>query len=216
MRQRTTGCRFLQCGAYICKINISFFLDLCYNIIRFIAQEKFSLIFEKYLLPDRMAASYRDVTSEYLTAHGIRLLICDIDNTLVTYDDPEPTDELKEWFQSMERDGVTVAFVSNNHAERVEKFNSSLGYIAFADARKPFTGRIKDVIKKAGADTKCTALLGDQLLTDAAAAKRSGVHCLIVPPIKDKTTFFFRFKRWIEKPYIKKYKKLHSEMNEHD
>lgn len=167
------------------------------------------MFLEKYLLPDRMAETYRDITPEYLTSRGIRLLICDIDNTLVTYDDKEPTDEVRDWFDSMNRAGVTVAFVSNNHEERVSLFNSSLGYIAYADAHKPFTGRIKDAMREAGAERKNTALLGDQLLTDAAAAKLSGIFCLIVPPIKDKTTLFFRFKRRLERPYIKKYNKLH-------
>jgi len=32
---------------------------------------------------------------------------------------------------------------------------------------------------------------------------------IIVPPIKDKTSLFFKSKRLIEKPFIRRYKKLH-------
>ena len=60
-----------------------------------------------------------------------------------------------------------------------------------------------------GATADNTALLGDQLLTDAAAGARAGLFSIIVPPIKDKRSLFFRFKRWLEKPYLKKYNKLH-------
>ena len=56
-----------------------------------------------------------------------------------------------------------------------------------------------------GASVEESVLLGDQLLTDAACAKRAGMYCIIVPPIKDKKTLFFRFKRLIEKPYMKKF-----------
>ena len=51
-------------------------------------------------------------------------------------------------------------------------------------------------------------LLGDQLLTDCAAAKRFGIKALIVPPIKDKTNLFFRTKRLIEKPYVAKFRRM--------
>ena len=49
--------------------------------------------------------------------------------------------------------------------------------------------------------------MGDELLTDVAAARRLGAKAIIVPPIKDKKTLFFRFKRALEKPIIKKYLK---------
>ena len=50
-------------------------------------------------------------------------------------------------------------------------------------------------------------MLGDQLLTDSLAAHRAGLRSIIVPPIKDRTGAFFRFKRWLEVPYILKYLK---------
>ena len=65
-------------------------------------------------------------------------------------------------------------------------------------------------MKKMGSDSTNTAAIGDQLLTDALAAHRLGLVAIIVPPIKDKTNLFFKFKRWIEKPYVKKYRKMHN------
>ena len=73
------------------------------------------MIFEKLLTPDFMFASYSEVTPEFLASIGVRALICDIDNTLVTYDDARPTDALHRWFRDMESAGVKIAFVSNNH-----------------------------------------------------------------------------------------------------
>jgi len=45
------------------------------------------------------------------------------------------------------------------------------------------------------------------LLGRALSARHLGVKCLIVPPIRDKKNAFFRFKRWLEKPTVKKFKK---------
>jgi predicted HAD superfamily phosphohydrolase YqeG len=52
-------------------------------------------------------------------------------------------------------------------------------------------------------------MLGDQLLTDAYAGKHIGLRTLIVPPIRDKRSLFVRAKRRIERPYIRKYWKIH-------
>jgi predicted HAD superfamily phosphohydrolase YqeG len=52
-----------------------------------------------------------------------------------------------------------------------------------------------------------TAMLGDQILTDCFAGMHIGLRAIIVPPIKDKTNLFFRFKRLLERPAIRKYAK---------
>ena len=62
-----------------------------------------------------------------------------------------------------------------------------------------------------GSDKSNTAMLGDQLLTDAAAGKHIGLTTLIVPPIRDKSNLFFRSKRALEVPTIKRYVKRHGE-----
>jgi HAD superfamily phosphatase (TIGR01668 family) len=103
--------------------------------------------------------------------------------------------------------GIKIAFVSNNDEERVSLFNRDFGYVAYSKAGKPLTGKLKRAMSDLGATADNSVLLGDQLLTDAAAGNRAGLYVIIVPPIKDKTSAFFRFKRWIEKPYVKKFNK---------
>ena len=105
--------------------------------------------------------------------------------------------------------GVSVALISNNHADRVELFNSDLNLIAYADAGKPFGKILRRAMKELGSDPTNTAMLGDQLLTDSFAGRHIGLPSLIVPPIKDKTNLFFRFKRLCERPFIRKYAKAH-------
>ncbi len=170
------------------------------------------MIFENYLVPDRMLGCYRDLTPALLKLHGIRYLLCDIDNTLVTYDDPVPTEALSQWLFMLYKNGITVGFVSNNNKERVDRFNKELEYVAYAKAGKPFTKKLKQAMADMGAEAGNTALLGDQLLTDAAAGKTAGLYTIIVPPIKDKRTLFVRFKRWLEVPYIRRYRRIHPEL----
>lgn len=165
------------------------------------------MIFEKYLLPDEMYGSFEELTPEHLASLGIKHIFSDIDNTLATYDDMYPPENVVSWCENMNKNGVSVSFVSNNNAERVEKFNSRFGYAAYSKAGKPKIKKLLLAMEEMGAEKNNSVLLGDQLLTDAACAKRAGLYCIIVPPIKDKKNLFFRFKRWLEKPYMKKFMK---------
>ena len=49
-----------------------------------------------------------------------------------------------------------------------------------------------------------TAIIGDQVFTDVLAGRFAGLGLtVLVKPIKDKTSLFFRFKRFLEKPVLK-------------
>ena len=169
------------------------------------------MIFEKFLTPDDMRDSFRDITPEELGARGIRWVFSDIDNTLATYDDPLPPGAVSDWLRRMEEAGISVIFVSNNDRARVEGFNPARpdrGKPTYWKSAKPFTKSLRRAMREAGARREESMLRGDQLLTDAAAGKRAGLYTVIVPPIKDRTSLFWRVKRRIERPYIKKYLRL--------
>ncbi len=169
-----------------------------------------------YLLtPDAMFEKFDDITPEFLLSRGIKALLIDIDNTLAPYEQPLPDERIKNYFASLSSVGIKAALVSNNNSERVELFNRDLGLIAFADSKKPTKKTLLLAMEKMGSTVENTAAIGDQLLTDALGAHNIGIPAYIVPPIKDKRNLFFRFKRLLEKPYIRKYKKLH-ENNQED
>jgi len=162
-----------------------------------------------HLTPTYMFARYDDVTPEFLREHGIRALLIDIDNTLAPYEQPDPDDRIHAWFDLLEENGIKAALVSNNHAPRVERFNRTLGLIAYADSGKPSKKTLLRAMDALGVTKAETAMMGDQLLTDSYAGKHIGLPSIIVPPIHDKTNLFFRFKRLCERPFIRKYAKKH-------
>ena len=154
-----------------------------------------------------MFATFDEVTPAFLQSIGVRVLLIDIDNTLAPYEQPDPDERILDWFAELEKNGIRAALVSNNHAPRVERFNKPLGLIAYPDSGKPFRGTLERAMKELGVTHAETAMLGDQLLTDCFAGKHIGLRAIIVPPIKDRTNLFFRFKRFLERPFIRKYAK---------
>ena len=159
------------------------------------------------LMPDYMFRTFDEITPAFLTSLGVKAILADIDNTLAPYEQPEPDERIKGWIASLSEAGIGIAFVSNNDWERVDRFNATLGVPAYAKSGKPFKKNLVRAMNDLGGTLETTVMLGDQLLTDALAGHNLGVKCLIVPPIRDKKNAFFRFKRWLEKPVVKKFKK---------
>ncbi|MBQ7337038.1 MAG: YqeG family HAD IIIA-type phosphatase [Clostridia bacterium] len=167
------------------------------------------MLFEKYLIPDYMFERYDEITPAFLASIGVRALLIDIDNTLAPYEQPDPDERNFAWVAAMREAGVGLTFVSNNHRARVERFAAPLGIPAYWDAGKPMRKTLDIAMAALGSGVEDTAMLGDQLLTDAYAGKHIGLRTLIVPPIRDKRSLFVRAKRWIERPYIRKYRRMH-------
>lgn len=167
------------------------------------------MLIDRFFMPDRCFDDIYMITPEFLLAEGIRAVLLDIDNTLVTYDDPEPTESVIKWLDSLAENGISAAFVSNNDRERVERFNSSLGYFAAWDSKKPSGKFYIAAMKHLGTGKSDTAVIGDQVFTDVWSAKRLGLRAYLVKPIKDKLTPLFRFKRALEVPVLKRYRKKH-------
>ena len=165
-----------------------------------------------YLLtPDYIFPTFADITPEFLLSNGIKALVIDVDNTLAPYEQELPDQKTMDWFKNLAENGIKAALISNNKPERIEKYNALLALPAYPDSKKPSTKAILRAIEQMGVTVEVTAGLGDQLLTDTLAVHRLDMISLIVPPIKDKKTPFFRFKRLLEKPFIARYYKKSKE-----
>ncbi len=158
-----------------------------------------------YLIPDLIAPSVEAIPFDRFYREGIRLLIFDIDNTLVSYETPDPTCEVIELMGRLSAMGFRIAFVSNNTPERVERFNRPFSFPAFPDAHKPLRRAIAPVLKECRFSPSETLVIGDQLLTDVLAAKLHGIRAVTVPPVEKNESRFFRFKRRLEAPFVRAY-----------
>lgn len=159
------------------------------------------------LLPDFYFEKFDDVTPEFLKKNGIKTLLLDVDNTIAPYEQATPDERIRAWLLALEKSGVAYAFISNNSSDRrINIFNESIGAPAFAKSGKPFAKKnIGKALKALGRDLEGAAFMGDQIFTDVCAGKFCGMKAILVPPIKDKASLFFKFKRSLEKPILKHY-----------
>ena len=165
------------------------------------------------LVPEFKFEKFNDITPEFLSSLGIKGVLLDIDNTLEPYEHALPGEHVLTWLKSLSDSGISTAIVSNNNRERVETFNKDIGMPAYAKAAKPFKKNLLSAMSDIGTTPQNTAFIGDQILTDVWAAHNAGIIAILVPPINDKRDIFTRFKRLLERPILRKYKKIHERGN---
>ena len=71
------------------------------------------------LRADKRFERFEDVTPEILKQAGVKLLLCDLDNTLRLHSEKEPADELQDWVEACKNAGVKIVIISNNGRKKM-------------------------------------------------------------------------------------------------
>ncbi|KXT73983.1 Hydrolase, HAD subfamily IIIA [Streptococcus sp. DD10] len=137
---------------------------------------------ENYM-PDFAVEAVYNVTVEGLRKQGVKAVLVDLDNTLIAWNNPDGTPEMRQWLSDLSNAGICVVVVSNNNRKRVkravEKFDIDYVYWAL----KPFTLGIRRALKRYQISKDEVVMVGDQLMTDIRAAHRAGIRSILVKPL---------------------------------
>lgn len=153
----------------------------------------------KNFLPDQHVKSIFQIKADALKERGIKGIITDLDNTLVSWDEPNATPELLQWFKQMQEAGILITIVSNNNEQRVKAFSDAVHLPFFYKARKPMTKSFRLAIRDMKLKKDDIVVIGDQLFTDVLGGNRLGVHTILVVPVAQTDGFFTRFNRRMER-----------------
>ena len=153
------------------------------------------------LLPSMIVRSVTQLTPEFLTGKGIRLLMLDFDNTIVPYTTDTPTEEMAAWLESMKASSIQLCVVSNSKRDRVKIFCQKLGIPCITHAKKPFSKGIRECLEKFGIPAGNCALAGDQIYTDTLGANGCGVQSILVKAIHNHN-IWLKLRHVAELPFI--------------
>ncbi len=143
----------------------------------------------RLILPNLKLHNIFELDGDLARKLGIKVLICDLDNTLGKYENDVPDDATIAWVEELSRHGVRIAVVSNNDRERVEKFCTPLGVDFYWKSGKPGRRTLRLAMEKLGGTKKTTALMGDKITTDIFGARRFGILAIKVPPLGKRRMF---------------------------
>lgn len=141
----------------------------------------------KRIVPFAYADSLFEVSAAFYQKFHIKAVLCDLDNTLDSYDHPFPSERVFALKRFFSEQGIQMIIVSNNTGRRVRIYAQSLGCRAVCWMMKPLAGRLKRFIKSEGLKPDEVLLVGDQLMTDILAGNGAGLRTLLVAPISRKS-----------------------------
>lgn len=154
------------------------------------------------LVPRRVVNSIYDLKPQALSSQGIRLVLCDLDNTLASYEESLPSPALRRWKEALEEKGVTLFVVSNSRkSRRCPDFCEALGIPYVRHAGKPGTKGFREALERTGLPASQAIMVGDQIFTDTLGANRAGVFSVLVKPIAWGKNPLRRVRYAIEAPF---------------
>jgi hypothetical protein len=164
-----------------------------------------------YFTPDFYYESVFQIPYDELWKKNIRGLIFDIDNTLTSFGEKQPSAKVSALLTKLGRMGFRICLVTNNTNKRLGHFNEKMKLPGIANAIKPLTRGLKFAMKTMGTKPAHTVMIGDQLLSDVWAGKNAKVTTILVKPLSEKDFFLVRWKRVIERIILRKF---FAELNE--
>ncbi|MEF9961853.1 MAG: YqeG family HAD IIIA-type phosphatase [Erysipelotrichaceae bacterium] len=148
--------------------------------------------------PDYYIQSFATLDLHKLQERGIKLLICDIDNTLVAHDIAVANNDVIDFIERVKEIGIKVILISNNVEERVKTFADPMHVPYYSFAMKPLKITYQKCLKDNPYKREEIAVLGDQLLTDIFGAKRMKFYTILSSPVVLRDMKFTKINRIFE------------------
>lgn len=163
--------------------------------------------------PTWMVDTIYNISPQQLKEQGIKAVFSDLDNTLIAWNNPNGTRELRDWMDELKAAGIPLIVISNNSAKRVAKAVEPLGLPFFSRALKPFSFGITLARRRLGLKQSEVVMVGDQLMTDIIAANSAGVRSILVKPLINTDKWVTYLNRFLEQFVMldlrKNYPKMH-------
>lgn len=149
--------------------------------------------------PTWMIPAIYNITAAQLREMGIKAVFADLDNTLIAWDNPDGTPELKKWLHGLQDAGIPLVVVSNNSEKRIAKALAALGLPFVSRALKPLPFGIQKARHNLGLHQNEVIMVGDQYITDMWAAHSAGVQSVLVKPLVTTDAWNTRINRFFER-----------------
>ena len=162
--------------------------------------------------PTWMVNTIYSVSPTQLKEQRVRAVFSDLDNTLIAWNNPDGTPELKEWMDALQEAHIPLIVISNNSKERVGKAVNSLDLPFVSRSLKPLSFGIDRARKKLNLAKDEVVMVGDQLLTDVAAANQAGIRSILVRPLLNTDKWDTRINRFFERRVWKSLNKKYPDL----
>ncbi|HTQ09974.1 MAG TPA: YqeG family HAD IIIA-type phosphatase [Fimbriimonadaceae bacterium] len=149
-------------------------------------REKVSDAFHRFV-PAHAADSLQAIDLKRLWAGGKRLILLDVDHTIVKWKAEEFSPEVLEWIGCAKSMGFDLCIISNTRRPaRLERLCQRLQIEAVRGRFKPSRAMFRLALIKFKKKPEEAVMIGDQLVTDIFGANRSGISAIWVRKMEGK------------------------------
>jgi len=135
----------------------------------------------RHFAPAHAADSLVQIDLQRLWDRGKRLLLLDVDNTLVQWRGEEFAPEVIEWVERAKSMGFEICIISNTRKEvRLARLSELLGVQTVRGRFKPSRAMFRLALIKFQRKPEEAVMVGDQMMTDVLGANRSGIDAIWV------------------------------------
>lgn len=135
----------------------------------------------RHFAPAHAAESLPAIDLQRLYDRGKRLILLDVDHTLVLWKAEEFAPEVVAWVEKAKSMGFGLCIISNTHRlERLERLKTKLGVETVRGRFKPSTAMFRLALIKFNRKPEEAVMVGDQMMTDILGANRAGIDAIWV------------------------------------
>lgn len=151
----------------------------------------------------RKAYTLADIDIELLKFAGIRGVILDLDNTIISEDDRYIAPNAEEWIAHAKLAGLKFFILSNGKRRyRVEYWANRLDIPAISPAKKPFPPAFRKAVAHMHLRPKQVIVIGDGLHTDVVGAWLLGSCSIQVATLPHPLRWWEKLAgKWVQTPY---------------
>jgi hypothetical protein len=126
-----------------------------------------------------------ELTPAILAQHGLKGLVLDVDDTVISTRSAVVPAEVKAWMQDIKQ-VVRVTLVSNNLSHgRIRRVAGVLDLPYIFGARKPSRRKVRQAVHAMNLSLHEVGMVGDRLFTDVLVGNRLGMFTVLVEPMAD-------------------------------
>lgn len=138
----------------------------------------------KAICPDEAFHSLQEIDLEAVAQAGKKLVLLDVDNTLLPWRSEDIPKETLEWIQKGKDCGLQFCILSNTrNTERLQRLAGEMGLQYMNGRFKPSPAMYRQALEEFGFEPGQALMIGDQLFTDILGANRTGIETMWVKPM---------------------------------
>lgn len=158
--------------------------------------------------PAEAVSSILDISLEDLKERGKKLVLIDVDNTLLPWRSEDVPQSTLDWMERARGLGLHVCILSNTrHRARLKRLAERMGIDFLLGRFKPSRRMYHAALEKYAVASSEAIMVGDQLMTDVFGANRAGIEAIWVNQMTPRdlitTKINRRFERFLRRVFYR-------------